>query len=316
MLRSAICASTLLGIVLLCGCGQSAPASSTPGKPKIGLVMKSLANEFFGTMEKGARAHQKEHEQEYDLISNGIKDETDLAAQINIVENMINSRVNAIVLAPADSKALVPVCKKAMDAGIVVINIDNKFDETALAEKNIKIPFVGPDNRKGAGLAGTCLAKKLKSGDPVAILEGSPGAFNAIQRKLGFEDAIKAAGLKVVSSQTANWEALKAEAVVAGMIREHPEIKGILCSNDSMAIGAVSAIKSAQKLDQVTIVGFDNISDVQARMKKGEILCTVDQHGDKIAAFGIEYALEILKKKSTPADKETPVDLITADSLK
>jgi len=305
----------LAAAFLLTGCGEPAAA---PGKgaPKIALVMKSLANEFFLTMRKGAEAHQEAHKTEYTLIPNGIKDEQDMAAQINMVEQMINQRVDALVLAPADSKALVPVCKKALDAGIIVINIDNKFNAEALAEKNIKIPFVGPDNRKGARLAGECLAKKLKAGDAVAIVEGAPNAFNAVQRKLGFEDAINAAGLKVVSSQTGRWEMGEAEKVVAGMIREHPDLKGVLCANDSMALGAVAALKAAQKLQQVTVVGFDNIGAVQELMKKGEVLCTVDQHADKVAVYGIEYALEILKTKAAPADKETPVDLITAENLK
>jgi ribose transport system substrate-binding protein len=102
-------------------------------KPRVALIMKSLANEFFQTMEKGARDYQAEHASEFDLISNGIKNETDVGAQINLVNQMIAQRVDAIILAPADSKALIPVAKKAQQAGILVINIDNKFDASTLA---------------------------------------------------------------------------------------------------------------------------------------------------------------------------------------
>jgi ribose transport system substrate-binding protein len=278
--------------------------------------MKSLANEFFKTMEEGAKAHHKEHSQEYDLIVVGIKDEQDVAKQIDLVELMIAQGANAIVIAPADSKALVPVCKKAMDSGIVIVNIDNKFDNAVLAEKNVKIPFVGPDNRKGAKLAGDYLATRLKQGDKTVIIEGVPNAFNGIQRKLGFEDAMKAAGISIVSSQTAYWEMDKANQLVSALVTEHADLKGILCANDSMALGAVSAIKAAGKSDDILVVGFDNILAVQKLLKEGKILCTVDQHADKLALFGIEYALEMLKEKAVPTDKETPVDLITADTLK
>jgi ribose transport system substrate-binding protein len=278
--------------------------------------MKSLANEFFKTMEEGAKAHHKEHSQEYDLIVVGIKDEQDVAKQIDLVELMIAQGANAIVIAPADSKALVPVCKKAMDSGIVIVNIDNKFDNAVLAEKNVKIPFVGPDNRKGAKLAGDYLATRLKQGDKAVIIEGVPNAFNGIQRKLGFEDAMKAAGISIVSSQTAYWEMDKANQLVSALVTEHADLKGILCANDSMALGAVSAIKAAGKSDDILVVGFDNILAVQKLLKEGKILCTVDQHADKLALFGIEYALEMLKEKAVPTDKETPVDLITADTLK
>lgn len=285
-------------------------------KPTIALVMKSLANEFFKTMEEGAKSHHKEHSDEYELITVGIKDEQDVARQIDLVELMIAQGVKAIVIAPADSKALVPVCKKAIDKGIIVVNIDNKFDADVLKEQDIKISFVGPDNRKGARLAGDYLAGKLKKGDKVIIIEGAPNAFNGIQRKLGFEDAMNEAAMTIVSSQTAYWEMDKANQLVSALISEHPDVKGVLCANDSMALGAVSAIKAAGKSDDVLVVGFDNILAVQRLLKEGKILCTVDQHADKLAIFGIEYALEMLEQKTVPADKETPVNLITAETLK
>jgi len=298
-------------VTQICGCKQRAPS-----KPRVALVMKSLANEFFKTMEEGAQAHHQQHSQEYDLIVVGIKDEQDVAKQVEFVELMVAQGVNAIVIAPADSKALVPVCKKAMDSGIIVVNIDNKFDRDVLQEKNVKIPFVGPDNRKGAKLAGDYLANKLKQGDKVVIIEGAPNAFNGIQRKLGFEDAMKAAGINIVSSQTAYWEMDKANQLVSALVTEHTDLKGILCANDSMALGAISAIKAAGKSDDILVVGFDNILAVQRLLKEKKILCTVDQHADKLALFGIEYALEMLKEKSVPVDKETPVDLVTAETLK
>lgn len=295
--------------------GGDSTKTSEAAKPKVALIMKSLANEFFKTMEEGAKAHQKEHAEEYDLTVVGIKDEQDVGKQVDYVETMMAQKVDAIVIAPADSKALVPVCKKAMDAGIIVINIDNKFDETVLAEKGVNIPFVGPDNRKGARLAGEYLAKKLKPGDKVAIIEGIPNAFNGIQRKLGFEDAMKAGGMNIVSSQSGYWEMARAEPIVSAIVTEHADLKAVLCANDNMALGAVSAVKTAGKTEDILIIGFDNISAVQRLLKEGKILCTVDQHGDKLAIFGIEYALEMLEGKGTPSDKETPVDLITAQTL-
>jgi ribose transport system substrate-binding protein len=286
------------------------------GKPEIALVMKSLANEFFKTMEDGAKAHQKQHAAEYDLTAVGIKNELDVAQQVRLVEQMIAKGVDAIVIAPADSKSLVPVCKRAMDAGIVVVNIDNKFDAEVLEDKEISIPFVGPDNRKGARLAGEYLAKKLAEGDKVAIIEGAPNTFNGIQRKLGFEDAMNAAGMNIVTSQSGYWEMTKANQVVSAILTEHPDIKALLCANDSMALGAIAAAKAAGKSDDVQIVGFDNISAVQELLKNGGILCTIDQHADKLAVYGIEYALDMLENQGSPQDRETPVDLITAEDLK
>ena len=309
---AALFATSLAG---LCLWGGSGCERKRAGVPRIALVMKSLANEFFLTMENGARDHQRRHAAEYELLANGIKDERDVSAQVDIVEQMIAQRVDAVVIAPADSKALVSVCRKAMEAGIVVVNIDNKLDAAVLAGRGLEIPFVGPDNRTGARLAGEHRAGRLETGDRVAIIEGAPSAYNAIQRKLGFEDAMKAAGMNIAASQTAYWEMAKANQIVSALIAEHPGLGGILCANDSMALGAVAALRAAGKSDDMLVVGFDNISAVQRLMKEGKILCTVDQHADKLAVFGIEYALEILQAGSAPADKETPVDLITAEGL-
>lgn len=315
----------LLGIALT-GCGgdvahQAGSSRSIPtspsARPRIALVMKSLANEFFATMAEGAKQHQEAHAGEYELIVNGIKDERDLSRQVALCDEMIGQGVQAIVIAPADSKALVSVCKRALDAGIVVVNIDNKLDAIVLAEQGIQVPFVGPDNRAGARKVAEYLTTRLKKGDQVGLLEGIRTAFNGQQRKLGFEDATKAAGITIVDSQTAQWEMDLANRIGAAMLSEHPEIKALLCCNDSMALGALSAVKSAGRAGEVSIIGFDNIKAIQSAIKDGSILATADQHADQLAVFGIELALKMLRHQApgAAADSTTPVDLVTAQTL-
>ena len=158
---------------------------------------------------------------------------------------------------------------------------------------------------------GDLLAKKLKTGDQVAIVEGAPNAFNGLQRKAGFEDAMKAAGMNIVGSQSGYWETDKANPVVAAMLTEHPGLKALLCANDNMALGAVAALRAAGKQEQVLVVGYDGIGAVRQLLKEGNVLATADQHADQLAVFGIEYALEMLKTKSAPADRNTPVDVVS-----
>ena len=183
-----IMTACLCGAALLSdGCKRS-ETKTEAGKPKIALVMKSLANEFFSTMAEGAKKHQAANAGAYELLVNGIKNETDLAEQVGVVEQMIARQASAIVIAPADSKALVTVLKRAKEAGILVVNIDNKLDTDVLKQAGLAVPFVGPDNRAGARKVGEALAILLKPGDKVAIIEGIPTAFNGQQRRLGFED--------------------------------------------------------------------------------------------------------------------------------
>jgi ribose transport system substrate-binding protein len=277
--------------------------------------MKSLANEFFATMAEGARRHEREHLGTFELIVNGIKDERDLSRQVGLVDEMIAQGVDAIVIASADSKALISACKRARDAGIVVVNIDNKLDDQVLSDQGIKVPFVGPDNRAGARKVGNFLAKRLKAGDEVVVLEGIRTAFNCQERRRGFEDAMKSAGVKIIDSQTAQWEMDQANRVAAAMLTEHPGIKAMLCCNDSMALGALASVKSAGRSNEVLIVGFDNIAAIQTAVKDGSVLATADQHADQLAVHGIQLAIKLMKHEDPPADTSTPVDLITAESL-
>ncbi|CAN7410186.1 sugar ABC transporter substrate-binding protein [Pseudomonas brassicacearum] len=312
-------AGRLLAVAMLAAASAALPISSafaqTAEKPKVALVMKSLANEFFLTMEDGAKAYQKEHSADFDLISNGIKDETDTANQIRIVEQMIVSKVDALIIAPADSKAMVPVIKKAVDAGITVINIDNQLDPVVVKSKNINVPFVGPDNRKGARLVGEYLAKQLKAGDEVGIIEGVSTTTNAQARTAGFKDAMEAAQVKVVSLQSGDWEINKGNQVAASMLSEYPNIKALLAGNDSMAVGAVSAVRAAGKAGKVQVVGYDNINAIKPMLKDGRVLATADQFAAKQAVFGIETALKILKGEKVDSGIngviETPVELVT-----
>ena len=298
------------GVALAIGCGGETPGAGDDTRPQVALIMKSLANEFFLTMAEGARAHHEAHRDEYDLIVNGTRNESDLAQQVALVEQMVASGSDAIVIAPADSKALAPALARAQAAGVVVVNIDNRLDAEVAAEAGLDAPFVGPDNRDGARRVGEVLAARLEPGDQVAIVGGIPTAFNARQRQAGFEDAMNAAGAEVVDIQSGGWEQAQANTVAAAILREHPELRALLCANDQMALGALAARRQSGR-DDVMIVGFDNIDAVADLVGAGEILATADQHADRLAVFGIEAALEILRGETTE-DLRTPVDVVTS----
>lgn len=312
-------------LILFAGCGSKDEPTAEKGDsgsqankdvPKVALIMKSLANDFFANMEEGAKKHQSDNADEYELVANGIKDERDLSRQVGLVDEMVAAGVDAIVIAPADSKALVPALRKAMEKGVVVVNIDNRLDREVLESEDVQIPFVGPDNKAGAKKVGDHLAGKLAKGEKVAVLEGIRTSFNAQQRLEGFEAAMKEAGIEIVSSQSAEWEMSKANTIASSILSEHPDIKAILAANDSMALGAIAAVKSAGKSGDVIVVGFDNIAAVQDAIRDGRILATADQYGDQLAVYGIETALKMIADSSVETeDVETPVDLITADRL-
>jgi ribose transport system substrate-binding protein len=307
--RKLCVAAVFVSLLSILGTDYSYAADAK--KPVIGLVMKSLANEFFKDMQEGAVKHA-EQRGDLILIPVGMHSETDIDTQVNAVENFITKKVDAIVIAPADSRALVAPLARAIKAGIVVINIDVALDEQAKKQAGISLAFVGPDNRAGAKLAGDELAKTLGKGGKVVIIEGNPGADNAQQRKLGFDDAVKAGKLELIDSRTAHWETEEANSVFSNMLTAHPDIQGVMAANDSMALGVVKAIDAAGKAGKIKVVGFDNIPAVQPLLKEKKLLATVDQFGSQMAANGIDYAMKALAGEKLHGWIKTPIKLVVA----
>jgi ribose transport system substrate-binding protein len=310
--RQFILTGTAGSIALLAGGASPAFAA---GKPKIGLVMKSLANEFFKQMEAGAEAYAAKNAAKFDFKAVGMKDERDFAAQVDAVENFVTQKYDIIVVAPADSKAMVTPLAKAVKSGVVVINIDVELDKDAKKAAGIDLAFFGPDNRAGAKLAGDALAKALGPGGKVVILEGNPEADNAQQRKKGFDDSVAEGKLQLLDSKTAHWETEEANTLMTNFLTQYHDIQGVMAANDSMALGVVKALDSAGKSGAIKVVGFDNIPAVQPLIKGGKMLATVEQYGAQMAALGIDYGLRQLAGEKFTGWVKTDVKLITAADL-
>jgi ribose transport system substrate-binding protein len=278
--------------------------------------MKSLANEFFKSMEEGAVRYAKA-DGTFTLVPVGMNSETDIDTQISAVENFVTQKVDIICVAPADSVGLVAPVKRAIGAGITVVNFDVKLDDKALKDAGLaNLVFVGPDNEEGAYLAGAELARKLGKGGKVVIIEGNPGADNAKMRKNGFDRAAKEHGLQVLTSMTAHWETEEANTLMTNLLTRFPDVQGVMAANDSMALGVVKALDAAKKSGKVLVVGFDNIPAVQKLVREGKVLATIDQFGPDMAANCIKTGFRMKKGEKIQGWMKTPVKLVTAKDLK
>jgi ribose transport system substrate-binding protein len=271
----------------------------------VALVMKTLTNPFFVEMEKGARKAQSELGINL-LVKTGAK-ETSIEQQIAIVEELINDKVDAIVIAPGSSIDLIPALKKAQDANIKIVNIDNKLDKQQSEKLGLKnVPFISVDNQKGAYLSAKFISDKIKTPTNVAIIEGIRGADNAEQRKIG---ALKAfnenKNIKIVGSETANWKIDEANVVIEKMFKKEPNIGAVFCANDMMALGVIEYLNKVNKQD-VLIAGFDALDEVKSAIKNKKMNVTIDQQADIQGYTGVKYAIDMLNGKEVPA--ETMID--------
>lgn len=211
-------------------------------KPQIALLMKTLSNEYFISMQQGAEEAAKQ--KNVDLIIQVAEKEDSTEQLVGLVENMIAKKVDAIIVTPNDSIAFIPAFQKAQKAGIPIIDLDVRLDAKAAEAAGLKFNYVGVDNFNGGYLEAKNLAEALGGKGNVAVLEGIPGVDNGEQRKGG---ALKAFAeypdIKIVASQSANWETEQALNVTTNILTANPNVNGIFAANDNMAIGAVTAVE-------------------------------------------------------------------------
>lgn len=305
---------TLVFIVVLvpaCKAKDGSGEMATNEKYQIALVMKTLTNPFFVTMEKGAREAEKELGIEL-IVKTGAQ-ETSIEQQISIVERLIDENVDAIVIAPAGSVELVPVLKRAVDAGIKVVNIDNQLDRSACERAGLKgVPYISVDNEAGAYLSASHIAKMVSGSAEAIILEGIPTAKNAQDRARGAKRAFaEYPGIRVVASQTANWKIDEAYEVAKRIFPSHPNLKLLFCANDMMAMGAIQYLNEKGN-KKVMVAAFDNLDEIQPLIQDGSLKASVDQQADRQGFMGIESAVKLLKGEAVNDTVLIPVKLITS----
>ena len=247
-------------------------------KPQIALLMKTLSNEYFISMQKGAEEA-------------AAKMNVDLTIQVAEKEDSTEQLVGLVD----------PAFQKAQKAGIPIIDLDVRLDAKAAEKAGLKFNYVGVDNFLGGYLAAKNLVQAIGGKGNVAILEGIPGVDNGEQRKAGALKAFsEAPEIKIVASQSAYWETEQALNVTSNILTANPNIKGIFAANDNMAIGAVTAVENANLTGKVLVTGYDGIPLAIEYVKQGKLQNTIDQLPKKQVATAIEFALKQLNKESIP----------------
>lgn len=284
-------------------------------QPKIALIMKTLSNEYFIAMKEGADKAAKDLD--INLIVQVAEKEDSTEQLVSLVENMIASKVDAIVVTPNDSHAFVSVFKDAEKAGIPIIDLDVELDKASAKAAGLTYYYVGVNNFDGGYKSAKYLVDKLEGKGNVVILEGIPGVDNGEQRKAGAMKAFsEAPGIKVVASQTANWETEQALNVMTNILTANPDVVGVFAANDNMAIGAITAIENAGLEGKVFVSGYDALPLALQYIKEGKMLNTIDQGPAAQAAKGLEFALRRINKGEVPEQYHQELIVITQDNVK
>lgn len=266
---------------------------------KIGLSLSTLNNPFFVSVRDGA---QKEADRVgAKLIISDARD--DAATQSNNMSDFIQQGVDIILVNPVDSDAISTSVLAANEAGIPVIALDRNSEGGKL------LSLVASDNVKGGEMAAQYIIDRIGKGANVAQLEGIPGASATNERGKGFKN-IADKDLKVITSQSADFDRAKGLTVMENIIQANPDIKGVFCQNDEMALGALEAISNVGKKDQIVVVGFDGTEGAIESVKEGKLDATVAQQPDKIGELGVKAAIDHFSGKKVPAKISSPLKLV------
>lgn len=281
-------------------------------KARIAFVVPTLENSFFVDMTNGAKSKAAAL-QNVEIIIQAPQNVEDALGQNQMVENLITQKVDAICIVPTNSESIIPVIKKANDANIPVINIDNKVNIDMASKEGVKIAsYIGSDNFDGGKLAGQFMIEKLGGKGKVAILEGVSGNDAAIKRKAGFLEALKSSlGIIVVTSQVANWNREQAFNIFQNILKSNPDLNGVFACNDEMALGAYAALEQSKiSKDKIVIVGFDAVKEAIDAVNAGKLDATIAQQPILMGEIGLQLALDMLAGKQVQTSNSTELKVI------
>ncbi len=298
------------GLLLLSGCGaatlegentndDAAVEEKEASELVVGVSVSTLSNPFFVTLEEGIQNLADENGTK--VISVDAQDDT--AKQSNDVDDLIQQGVDILLINPVDSSAITPAVESANSADIPVIMMDRSSDEGDV------VTLVASDNVAGGEMAADYIKEMTGENAKTVQLEGIPGASATRERGEGFKN-VADQSLDVLDSQTADFDRAKGLTVMENMLQAHSDIQAVFAQNDEMALGAIEAIESAGKADDIQVVGFDGTDDGVKAVKDGRLSATVAQQPGEMGKLSLQAAYDYFSGKEVKEKIDSPLELV------
>ena len=294
-----------------------ASSASAQDKPVYGVLLKTLSNPFWGAMEQGIKDGTKEANVEYFLQAV----ESDQAAepQLNTCNTMLQRKPAVMITAAINSTILLPCLKQANEMGIPVVDLDANLDHEIAKKAGVKIAFtIGSDNTAAGAKGADFMAETLKGKKgSILVIEGLAGNITGQKRAKGFADQLAkvAPDLKIVASLPGDWDRQKAANITNDTLTANPDLVGIFCANDTMALGAVESVYAAGKGGDIVVIGVDGNSDAVKAIKAGRLTASVAQLPYLVGKEAVEKAKEVLEGKKVDEYTYVQTLVLTKDVM-
>jgi ribose transport system substrate-binding protein len=305
---------------LLAGCGgqigenSNTPAAtgggSAPANKNLELVVGVKNEPFYISMQCGAEAAAK---QAGYTLNTQAPDEFDPTMQGPIVTALGAKKPAALLIAPTDDKTMAPQMKQIKDMGVKIIEVDTALQDTSVAASSIS-----SDNTKGGQLAAQTMAKlnNGKSGS-VLVLDTKPGTSTTAARAKGFEEELKkvAPNLKSAGIQFTDNEPAVAAQKVTAAVSSTPDLIGVFATNLNSGEGAATGLRSAGKVGQVQLIGFDASPSEVEGLKSGAFQALIAQDPATIGEAGVQQAIAAIEGKSNQRNISAPLVALTKEDM-
>ncbi|MCW5222275.1 D-allose transporter substrate-binding protein [Verminephrobacter aporrectodeae subsp. tuberculatae] len=278
------------------------------------IVLKTLASPYWVAMRDGIAAEARKRGVQADVFAAAGED--DITGQQRLLEDVVNKNYKAIGVAPISPVNLIQAMAAASKKGIYVVNIDERADMGQLSSAGGSVvAFLSTDNLAlGEKAGGFILSKMGSAGGKVAIVEGKAGNASGDARRDGVRKALQTqSNVQLVASLPGDWDRSRALDVSSTILQRNPDLKAIYAANDTMALGALQAVKNANKLGKVLVIGTDGVPEAIHSVKQGELTATVAQDSAAMGAKALGVMIDTLKSRPVIRVDQPPL-FIAVDS--
>jgi ribose transport system substrate-binding protein len=288
-------------------CAAAATGCRRRSERVIGVIAQGRSHLFWQSIHAGANKAAREFGVR--VLWNAPTSETDYAGQLQIMQTMINRRVDAIAVAPIDKKAMVSVVERAMREGIPVIIYDTGVDT------DLFVARIATDNYGGGRMAGERMGQILGGKGKVLMVACQPGAASTLAREQGFEDVLreKFPGIRIADKRFGMSDFAKSLAVAENMLTAHPDADGMFASNETGSVGAAQALKARRS--KTKLVGFDWSPTLLEDLRAGIIDALVVQDPFRMGYEAVKAAVIKLNGGTPQKIQNLPPRLVTRENL-
>lgn len=281
----------------------------------LAAIESALSNSFWATMKEGYEDTAEEFGVSIDVQATD--SDTDTAGQLDILNNMLVKDYEAIAVSPLTGDCLISGIVTANQEDVKIITTGNEVDEEALAEAGGKIDAkITCDFYSQGAMGAQYIIDKTGGEGKVAIIAGNEGGTQADARRDGAKDTFEEAGMEVVTVEQCDFDVQKAYDAAAAIIEANPDLVGITCGNDDMALGVVRALEEKGVKDQVTVVGVDFTEEAKSAITEGTYDATVAMSPYLMGRQGVIIMLKALEGQDvSEVGDGTPMVLVDSSNV-